>query len=67
MHGMHEVTGSIPVSSTRSPASFADTGALPSSGIVAVREYGSSSAPRHRLVSAKAAGDLGSVLGGWRG
>jgi hypothetical protein len=32
---------------------FADTGALPSSGIVTVREYGSSSAPRHRLVSTK--------------
>jgi len=32
---------------------FVDTGAIPSSGIVAVQEYGSSSAPRARLVSTK--------------
>jgi len=39
--------------SARSVVFFADTGAIPSSGIVAVREYGSSSAPRARLVSTK--------------
>jgi uncharacterized integral membrane protein (TIGR00697 family) len=32
---------------------FADTGTIPSSGIVTVQEYGSSSAPRPRLVSTK--------------
>ena len=42
-------------------AFFVDTGAIPSSGIVAVRDYGSSSTLRARLVSAKTAALLGFV------
>jgi len=43
---------------------FADTFAMPSSGVVAVREYGSSSAPRPRSVSTKTTALLGlAVLG----
>ena len=42
----------------------ADTGAIPSSGIVAVQEYDSSSTPRARLVSTELATPLGSAGGG---
>jgi len=45
-------------------AFFADSGAGPSSGVVAVREYGSSSAPRPRLLSTKTATLLGRGLAG---
>jgi len=39
----------------RSTVFFADTFVIPSSGIVAVREYGSSSTPRPHSVSTKIA------------
>ena len=56
---------SNPAAPTTKPAFGADTGAIASSGIVTVQEYGSSSAPSARSVCAPTAGfvDLWSRLG----